>query len=215
MKRMARLRFALFVAVVLVAGHDATYAIANGIGGLSAALRDTGHDGYWTPTVLLVAAMAAGAGALALWRRGQLLAVLRALGAKRRAVNARDLVAAPTLFLAVRLAVAALLIFVAQENLEHYAAHGGHLPGFGVLVGHGYASTLPVFAALAVLTAFVVRYVATDTTLLLAAIAQVRALPRSVRRVLVRRPEWVNLPRYAAVAARPDLGRAPPVLLVT
>ena len=212
---MARLRFALLVAVLLVAGHDATYAIANGIGGLSAALRDTGHDGYWTPTVLLVVALAAAGAAAELWRRGRLRRELRRLGARRPSIHARELISPPTLFLATRLAAGALVVFVAQENVEHYSAHGGHLPGLGVLAGHGYGSTLPVFVALAVLIAFVARYVAADTAALVEAISAARSLPRSVPSSIIRRPAWVNLPRSSSVTARPDLGRAPPVLLTT
>lgn len=213
MDPMARLRFALLVAIVLVAGHDVTYGIANGIGGMVAALRNTGHDGYWAPTIALVAAFAVTVAAANLLRRGRLLAELGALGARRHAVGLGDLFAAPTFFLATRVAAVALLVFVVQENIEHYTAHGGHLPGLGVLGAHGYGSTLPVFAALAAIVAIIARYLAAETAALVAAIARARSLPRSQRRVVALRPDWVNLPRAVAVSGRPDLGRAPPLLL--
>ena len=209
------LRFALLVGIVLIGGHDATYAIANGIGGMAAALRDTGHDGYWAPTVALVAALAAVVAASALARRGRLVAELRTLDARRRSIGLRELVAAPTFFLAARLLVVALVVFTLQENVEHYTAHAGHSPGFGVLGGHGYGSTLPIFVTLAVLAAAIARYFAADTAALVAAIASVRGLPRSHGRVVSRRPDWVNLPRAVAVGASPDLGRAPPPLLIS
>lgn len=212
---MAGLRFALLVAVVIVAGHDATYAIANGIGGMAAALRDTGHDGYWAPTVVLVAVLAAALAAATLARRGQLLAELRNLQARRRSIGIAELAAAPTFFLAARLLLTALVIFTLQENIEHYTAHAGHTPGFGVLAGHGYASTLPVFVAFALLVAVIARYLAADTAALIAAIARARALPRSHPSLPALRPDWVNLPRAVAVAANPDLGRAPPLLLAS
>lgn len=212
---MARLRFALLVAVMLVAGHDVTYAIANGIGGLSAALRDTGHDGYWTPTVLLVTATASAGLVLVLWRRGRLMRELRRLNARRRALSLRAAFGAPTFFMATRLAVVALLIFVTQENVEHYSAHAGHLPGLGVLGGDGYEFTLPVFSVLAVALAALVRYITVDSAELLAAIALGSSLPRLARGHSRGRPDWVNLPRTVSATARPDLGRAPPLVLAS
>ena len=210
---MGHLRFALLVAVILVVGHDLTYAAANGVGGLSAALRDSGHDGYWAPSVLLVVALAGIGVAAMLWRRGRLVRQMRAQDARRRQTSLRAAFGAPTFLLAIRLLVVALVIFIGQENFEHYAAHGGHLPGLGVLAGEGYAFTLPAFAGLAVVLAAVVRYIAADTASLVAAIAQARSLPRAQERISIRRPEWVNLPRTGSVAARPNLGRAPPLVL--
>ena len=212
---MARLRFALLVAIVLVVGHDLTYATANGLGGMAAALRDTGHDSYWAPTAVLVAVLATTVVAATLARRGRLVGELRSLQARRRSIGIAELGAAPTFFLAARLVLTALVIFTLQENIEHYTAHAGHTPGFGVLAGHAYASTLPIFVALAVLVAAIARFFAADTAKLIAAIAAARGLLRSHYRVVGRRPNWVNLPRSVGVAANPELGRAPPLLLVS
>lgn len=212
---MGRLQFALLVAIVLVVGHDLTYAIANGLGGMTAALRDTGHDSYWAPTVVVVAVLATAVVAATLDRRGRLVGELRTLQARRRSIGIAELVAAPTFFLAARLLLAALVVFTLQENIEHYTAHAGHTPGFGVLAGHAYASTLPIFATLAVLVAAIARFCAADTAGLISAIAMARGLLRSHHRVKGRRPNWVNLPRSVGVAANPELGRAPPLLLIS
>ena len=211
---MGRLRFALLVAVILVVGHDLTYAAGNGVGGLGEALRGAGHDGYWAPTVLLVVGLAAIGVAAIVWQRGRLVRRMRALEARRRRTGLHAAFGAPTLWLAIRLLAVALATFIAQENLEHYTTQGGHLPGLGVLADQGYAATLPIFAGLAAILAALARYTAADRASLVAAIAHARSLPRAHDRIHIRFPQWVNLPLAGSIAARPNLGRAPPLVLL-
>lgn len=212
---MGRLRLALLVAVVAAVGHDATYAIGHGPGELGAALHDTGHDGYWLPVVLGVLAAAGVCVALTAWRWRYLRRQLRAVGwraARRRAGSAPWL---RILALAARLCLAALTIFVLQENAEHGAANGGHLPGLGVLAGHGYAATLPAFIGVSLLIAAMTHLMVGGVRQLEVELALARAsLPRPQSRS-GSRPARTPARRPSSPGAQPDLGRAPPVAVLT
>lgn len=205
---MRHLRFALLVAIVAVVGHDATYALGHGLAEYPHALGDTGHDGYWLPVVLGVLGLVLAVAALVVWRWRRLTGQLRALGWSRRGAPAVAWRA--VLGQATRLCVAALAVFVVQENLEHLATHGGHLPGLGVLVGHGLLTAVPAFAAVALLVAALGQLVATNLHRLESELARARAsLPRAERSVGVRPAPTLPV-RPTALSTQPDLGRAPP-----
>lgn len=205
-----RLPFVLLALVVLLVAHQCVYMATYGWRGVEQALTGAGHDGYWVligggVSIALVSALG-----LSLRRWLTLRSAMRRMSDRRRARIDWSEARVTVVHLAPRLAVAALLLFFIQENLEHYLYHGGHLPGMGVLIGPDYVGTLPIFAALAV----VVAIVAAMLGLGLAALARLvetatgrqrpdRNLPRAAGR---------HLPAYPCSRTAPDLGRAPPAL---
>jgi hypothetical protein len=201
------LRSLVAVAAIVVVGHDLVYTAAYGPAA-SAAREATGHGPYWAWTW---AAVVVGAAIL-------LAAGIRAaVGLARRAAAERarpDWQLSPyvrgVLRLWPRLAIAALVVFGVQENLEHFATHGSHLIGWQVLWSGEYALTLPSFGLVSLLVAALVALFTRTLAVLEAAIRAAQ-------------PQWSRAPRSAArppiadvvrsgwgTLATPDLGRAPP-----
>lgn len=203
------LRFIVYALAVVLAGHQLVYAATYGLLGVEQALSSAGHGAYWLITGALVS-LALAAGVLLGARRWMgLRAQLRAAERFPRRGGSIDWPAfrASVVRLAPRLALSALAIFFVQENLEHSAYYGGHLPGLGVLIGSEYTATIPIFVLVAALVAGI-------TSLLHLSLA---SLARLVDRLRRRRPERASLrpSRHLVPVNRwshftPDLGRAPP-----
>lgn len=204
------LRPIVLTLAVVLAGHQLVYLASYGLRGADQALSSVGHGGYWLGTGALVS-LALTAGLLLGLRRWMALrAELRAADPDPRRAGSIDWAAFRTTVarLVPRLALSALLLFVIQENLEHYAYHAGHAPGLGVLVGPEYVATIPIFALVAAMVAAI-------SSLLRLGLASLARLADRLRR---RRPEHVTIrPGRQLVRVHrwshftPDLGRAPPL----
>jgi hypothetical protein len=109
-----------------------------------------------------------------------------------------------------RLALAAMLIFVAQEYAEHYLSHHGHVLAASQFWSGEYAFTLPAFSLVALLVSGVAALFVRTLAILDAAVRHAAArILRRPRRSL--RPAWREWrPRLLRTLATPDLGRAPP-----
>ncbi len=140
----------------LALSHELIYLVAHGVGdGYAAAMREGGHDRYWT-SFLLVVVLATSAltvvAATQIRRLRRLAAAMRA-----RSVQVRDV--GPARFLALfgplwlRLAITVIVAYVLQENIET-ATTGAALPGLGVLGGE-HAIALPILLAVSLLVAAV------------------------------------------------------------
>lgn len=203
-----RLPFVLLALAVLLVGHQLVYTATYGWRGVERALSSVGHDTYWlvfggAVSVALLLGLA-----VSLRRWVALRTELRRRSSVRpHAAVDGGRVRATVLNLAPRLALVAVALFFAQENLEHYILHGGHVPGFGVLLGPEYVATLPIFLAVS----GVVSLVAIILRLGLAALE--RLVDRTGRRRPerdLRRPAGRLLPVHSCLRGTPDLGRAPP-----
>jgi hypothetical protein len=205
---MLRLRFALLVAVVAVTAHDVTYLVGHGLEGYPAALGATGHDGHWLPVAIGVAVLLLGAAAVAAARWWRLRRQLTA--STGHATHLRiGPIAAGALRLASRLFVAALAVFVLQENLEAIAI-GAPAPGPGIIVAPGYLAAVPALAAVALLFAIMSELIDARIHHLERALAIARgALPRPSA-AAARRASPDACPSVRSRTAQPDLGRAPP-----
>jgi hypothetical protein len=205
---MLRLRFALLVAVVAVTAHDATYLVGHGLNGYPAALGATGHDGHWLAVAIGVAGLLLGAATVATvrwWRLRRQLAALAGHATPHRIGP----ILPGALRLAARLFVAALAVFVLQENLEAIAI-GAAAPGPGILVAPAYLASVPALAAVALLFALMSELIDARILHLERALElQRRALPRPSA-APARRASRAGRQAVRSRSSQPDLGRAPP-----
>jgi hypothetical protein len=123
---------------VVALGHEIVYVVAHGPGaGYATAMHEGGHDGYWSPYVILVTLIVAGLAGIA----SRQLFLLGRLAARRDStvVLGFDARSRPfrteLLSLWLRLAALAVLAYLVQENLE-IAVGGGEPPGLAVLALH-------------------------------------------------------------------------------
>ena len=196
-----RLAFWIVAAASLLVAHDLVYLVQLGPGrDLTDALRTSAH-GYWP---LVSAAIAIGGIVLALgWMRrlGRLGELVRpgaaAPGSVRRLGR-----------LWFRLLVVIAIVFVLQENAEHFVSHN-HVPLLGALAGPEYPLALPVLAGISLLGALIAGLVREREAALLAVIASRAPLPRRAN-VQLPRPQAAAPRLRSAILALPDLGRAPP-----
>lgn len=211
--RGAGLVIAIMAAAVLVVGHDLTFLTANGFDGLGVALAQSGHAAYWPFTWLVAVAGAATLAGIAAVRAATLLRSLRAGGEPRPVLLRLRAYGREVLRLWPRLALLALLVFVAQELAEHYVIHAGHILGIGDFVSGAYAATLPAFAAASLLVACICAlFGGTIAALEEAVRAALAAVQRPARRIFAppaRAFVWLR-----SSLAIPNIGRAPPLLVV-
>jgi hypothetical protein len=205
---------AVLALVVLVVGHDVVFAIGHGADAVSDALRDSGHDPYWRwvgLAGLLTVAALLGWGA-ARWRAlGSRLRAATVPGLGRIGHRWRRPPAGAVAWLWLRLFAVALLLFVVQENVEHFFRHAGHLPLLGVLTDLEYRAALPAFALVALVVAVLAASLGARIASLERAVAIVERWaprPRRDEPALVL-DEPPRLRRTNSLAT-PDLGRAPP-----
>jgi hypothetical protein len=199
------LRFAALVLITLVIGHDLTFLAANGLDGLGPALARSGHGAYWPFSWLVALGGVVTLGGLAVHR---LLGLQRAVGAAARGASVgygREL-----LRLWPRVALAALVVFVAQEGAEHYLMHAGHVLQLADFVSGGYAGMLPAFVAASLLVAGIAALFGRTIAALEAAVSGGAALARRLVRSATL-PRRDILVRLRPSLATPDIGRAPPV----
>ncbi len=206
-----RLRNAVLVLFALFMAHDAIYVAHFGVGsGFATAMTAGGHDGYWAPVSL-------GIGVAAALTFIAALAVLSRLHG--HAVSIGPAPATEPGYLSelastwLRLLPTVGLLFLLQENVEHYLVDG-HLAGLGVALG---PDVLPVLAA----TTFAVAALG---SLLRWRIRVLEARIAAARRQAFARPSaFVQPQEWAAIAAaaphrwtldRLDAGRAPPRILL-
>ena len=209
--RHGALSVTILAAAVLVVGHDLTFLAANGFDGLGAALARSGHGAYWPFTWLVAVAGLATLAAVASIRAGRLLSVLRAGGAANPVMPGLRAYAADVLRLWPRLALLALLVFVAQEAAEHYLMHAGHVLGVADFISGAYAAALPAFVTVALLAASITALFRRTIDALEEAVRRVcAAVRRPAPRIVARLALFVRL---RSSLAMPDIGRAPPLLV--
>ena len=205
-------RLAALVAAAFVLAHDLVFLLSDGRS-IGLALARTGHGDQWTATVIIVAGLALAlgvAGGVRLARLSKLARELeagdRARGAGRPADLARHVGRAWLLILP-----AALVLFVAVENLEHLSV-GLPAPGLSVLGSSQYHSVLAVFAFVALLAAVVDGLYRWRRDGLVARIeaARARHLRRPTGAVRAGLP-WLDR-HHSSTAGQRILGRAPPAV---
>jgi hypothetical protein len=199
---------AVAVAAVAVLGHDLAYTAVYGPAA-EAARRASGHEPYWAWTWL---AVLAGVAVLVAAAAGTTVSLLRRL---ERVDRPRRIPLTPYLRELLRrwprLALAGLIVFALQENVEHFVAHGGHVVGWGLLWSAEFAVAVPSFAFAGLLVSAVAALFVSTITELQEAVRragtrQSRA-PCRVWRPVGRDPR----PHWRGTLAARDLGRAPPV----
>lgn len=213
LKRFAVL--AALVAAALVVSHELIYLLAHPGGAEYArAMRDRGHDRYWTTLVLTVAIVVTALGVIAL---GQLHRLRRAVSQVRSGRAAVDDLALGTFGriaggLWLRVSVGTIVAFLAQENLE--AAGAGASPsGLGVILGD-HVIALPVIALASAVVALVGALVRWGREVMLArlcrsAVSPRRRMPRMARPVGARRPASTRAVRQHGLRAPPPLEAVP------
>jgi hypothetical protein len=198
---------AVAVAAVAALGHDVAYTAAYGPGA-EAARRASGHEPYWAWTWLAVLAGVVALVAVAAFTTVQLLRRLEP-GARPRGIRLTPYLR-ELLRLWPRLALAALIVFTLQENVEHFVAHGGHVVGWQLFWSPEFVAVVPSFGLAALLVSAVAALFVSTITVLQEAVRRAGArpsrAPRSVRRPVGRDPR----PLWRGTLAAPDLGRAPP-----
>lgn len=204
-------RFAALTAAVLVAGHDLVYLTAYGLGNYRSVLEAYGHGLPWTGVWLAAILAAAALGAIAVQRSRRFNRRLRDLGGADVGWEFTSGLARRIGRLWLLLLATGLAVFTVQENVEHFAQHGGHFYNLGVLYAGEYVLTIPVFALLSLAAATVGSL----------ALERLRVLAKAVAHAETssHRPQWVGqrrpsprLGRTGLYRGRPDLGRAPPPL---
>ncbi|MEX1173516.1 MAG: hypothetical protein WEG56_12995 [Chloroflexota bacterium] len=213
MSSTASQRVAILGALVLAAlllSHELIYLIAHGLGeGYAAAMRESGHDRYWTSFLLVVAVatIALVAVVVAQFRRLQRLAIAMRAGTLRVGDAGGSRFFALLRPLALRLSVAVVAAYVLQENIE-IATSGAGLPGLGVLAGE-HAVALPILIAVSLLVAAVGALVGWRREVML---ARLRAAARRRLRAAatVVRPAQTSDRPAGTIERRRNGVRAPP-----
>ena len=202
------------VLAALALSHELVYLLAHGFGeGYARAMREGGHDRYWTSFVLIVLVVTAclSVVAAAQWRRLRHLAADVQAGAVRLNGGGLDRFLELLGPLWLRVAAGSIAAYIIQENVET-ASTGAALPGLGVLGGE-HAIALPVLLVVSLAVAAVGALVRWRREVLLsriraAARRRLRAPAATLRPALdVRRPAGCHDRRRNGV-------RAPPVGLI-
>lgn len=194
----------------LALSHELIYLIAHGVGeGYETAMREGGHDRYWTSFLLIVtfATSALAAVGVAQIRR------LRRLAAAMRGRSIRIDDVGPSRFLGLlgplwlRLSVTVVAAYVLQENIET-ASTGASLPWLGV-IGSEYAVAVPVMLVVSFLVAAIGALVGWRREVILARLCA--AAHRRLRDVAAAlRPSTSNDRPTCVTEGRRNGVRAPP-----
>lgn len=208
-------RFAVVATLALgalAAGHELVYLLSHGSGdGYAAAMREGGHDRYWTSFVLVVVAVTAGLAAVAAAQ----LRRLRRLAASVHVAGVAVADGGVGRFLGLlcglwlRVAVITSIGYVVQENLETASA-GATLPGLGVAGGE-HALALPILVLVSLVVAAVGALVGWRREVLLARLRVRTALPPG-RGAAIRLPCAAALP-HPSIEPRRNGVRAPPAMV--
>jgi hypothetical protein len=207
----AAARFAALTAAVVVAGHDLVYIAAHGLGSYRSALDASGHGVPWTGVGAAALLAAAALGAITVQRSRRLNRRLRDLGGADVGWGFASGLARRIGRLWLLLLATGLAVFTVQENIEHFAAHGGHFSYLEVLYAGEHALAIPVFALLSLAAATVGGLALERLHVLAKAVANAENRSPRPERVGQRRPS-PRLGRPRLLRGQPDLGRAPPQL---
>ncbi len=143
---------ATMVFVALVVAHNLIFVVEYGWG-FKTALSRTGHTATWSLAVEIVL-LAGFAGVLvAAWQLTRLSRRATELGLGRLGERPGRRFGIRWLVLSARLLIVTVVLFTAQENLEHLRA-GLALPGPSVLLPPGHPYALLVIAVVAIAVAF-------------------------------------------------------------
>ena len=220
MSPMPRSRLSSFAVIgalslaALALGHELIYLLAHGLGeGYERAMREGGHDRYWTSFVLIVLVVTGclGVVAAAQWRRLRRLAADVQSGTVRLDGGGLDRLLALLRPLWLRVSAGTIAAYLIQENIET-ASTGAPLPGLGVLGGE-HAIGLPVLLAVSLVVAAIGALVGWRREVLLARI-------RAAARRQLRAPVATLRPALAADRpagrreGRRNGVRAPPLGLI-
>lgn len=201
---------ATLVMASLAASHELIYLLAHGAGAEYArAMREGGHDRYWTSFVLTVAGITLVLALIAVrqLRRLHRQASLVRAGRIRVDDAGLGLFVRQAMRLWLLVSTGTSLAFIAQENLETPAA-GHALPGLDVVSGE-HAIALPVIAFVSLLVALVGALVRWGRRALLARLRlvsnAVRRAPRTLRPSSVCRPASTSTVRSHGLRAPPGV----------
>ena len=197
------------VLAALTASHELIYLLAHGAGAEYArAMREGGHDRYWTSFVLTVVGLTSVFAFIAvrqLRRLHQQTSMERA-GRLRVHDGGLGLFARHAARLWLLVSTGTLLAFLTQENMETVTA-GHALPGPDVVSGE-YAVAIPVIAFVSLVVALVGGLVGWGRHVLLSRMGEsLDGVPRRVPRTL--RPTPVGVPASRSAVRWHGL-RAPP-----
>ncbi len=139
--------------VALVLAHNLVF-----LAGYAYAYRDalaqTGHGDAWSAAVTTVLAAGVACLLVAFWKLRRLTALARDLAPVSADAPSTGSFVRRWLRLAWRLALVTALLFVVQENIEHFQI-GEPLPGLGVLDSSEYPNAIPIIALVGLAVAFV------------------------------------------------------------
>lgn len=205
----ARVALVVLVAVCAVAAHQMTYLL--GIAEGREAIGVATHEQVWLPfavTVVLAAIALLLVGCRELRRLGRAARHIESDGHPHHEVTAYLRTAAR---LWLRLAVATLIVYAAQENLEHWLV-GLPIPGVDALGSHGWLPVVVVLAS-AVAVAAVAALIRWRCESLRSLLSETRQrFARDTRRT-IRPPMTMLLSGLVDLAAHGS--RAPPPVRAT
>lgn len=193
----------------LAASHELIYLLAHGAGAEYArAMREGGHDRYWTSFVLTVAVVTLVLVVVAVRQLRRLQRQTSLVRAGRLNVDDRGVGLFARLAAGLWMPVFAstFVAFVVQENLETVGA--GHLlPGLDVVSGE-HAIAVPVIALMSLLVALVGALVRWGRHVLLARLHRSsgpirRRAPRALRPSSVSQPTFTSAVRSHGLRAPP------------
>jgi hypothetical protein len=207
-----RLRLAILVAVALLVGHTAVYALEDGLGSsFAAAMARDGHGAWWFAVVALVAISAGAAASRAVAHLARLES--RARGTRRSRADGSFRREATGI--ARTLLPLVIALFTVQENLEGLVAHG-RLVGLDAVIGADRPFAIPILAAVALALSLAGAVVRWRIATLRRRIAHGTATPR---RSVATRPLPAGWTTSGALTLRRwmldrlEAGRSPPLLL--
>lgn len=210
-RRLGRIAvLATLVMAALAASHQLIYLLAHGTGAEYArAMREGGHDRYWTSFVLTVAMVTVVLGVVAVRQLRRLQRQTSLVRAGQLNVDDRGVGLFARLVAGLWMPVSAgtFVAFVTQENLEMMGA-GRLLPGLHVVSGE-HAIAVPAIALMSFLVALVGALVRWGRHVLLARLHLSSGLIRR-RAPRALRPSSVNLPTSTSTVRSHGL-RAPPM----
>jgi hypothetical protein len=200
---------AVLALAALVVGHNLVFLLTYGPE-FGFALARTGHGGRWDETVRAVLAAAALLSTAATLRLAYLYRLVRRLdrGVGIGWLSVRVYLRA-LLPLWARLFAISTLLFVLQENYEHWIA-GLNLPGLGVLGSFALIGPILVFLIVSLLIAAVAALFRWGITTLEARIAATRTRLRPTSAPARKRLRADPLLPASSILGRNLAGRAPP-----
>ena len=200
--------------VALVVAHNLVFLHGYGPA-YGEALARTGHGDAWQMAVVTVLCAGAGLLGVALWRLHRLGLLVRALGGSAAEIDTgstgvgRDLGG-----LWARVTAATALLFLVQENVEHFQSGEG-LPGLSVLGSAEYPDSLLIIGGVALVVALVGSLIRWRRQILISRLAAAIRRLRFRRVALLRRPHADPDRRPGTILGRVRALRAPPLLPVS